>query len=179
MFFFIKVITAVFLVILASNSTANEYSAHTHGHAVLTIVIEQNNVDLNLIVPAESLLGFEHKATTTDEISKVVEMKKYLSQHNNVILFDSSECQTKSVDINTGDILSYDHQEHEPSHVHSHAEITVNYQFHCAKTSDISSATVKLFNLYTALESIDVMWVTSSQQGSIELDIKNTGISFR
>ncbi len=181
MFHLLKILTTLASLMNASATTANQYSAHTHGHAELTIAIDKNNIDLKLITPAANLLGFEHKATTASEISQVIAMKKHLAQHANVIIFNHADCHIKSSNINTGDILNYDHQEHAHEHEnrYSHTEIIVDYQFHCANASDISSASVKLFKHYTGLEKIDVMWLTAFQQGSIELDMKNTGISFQ
>jgi len=173
----LKILTTLTLLIKADASTANQYSAHIHGHAELTIAIDNNNIDLKLITPAESLLGFEYKAKTANEISKVVALKKHLSKHVNVIIFNNSNCHTTHSNVDTGDILTNDHHDHE--NILSHNEITVTYQFHCDKASNISSASVKLFEHYTGLERIDVMWLTSNQQGSIELDMKNTGIYFQ
>ncbi len=171
MFILLKVISAVFLLAFANATTANTNSAHVHGHAKLTIAIEQNSVDLNLIAPAESLLGFEHKATTSDELSQVATMKKRLSQHANIIRFYGAGCQVKKFDIDTN---RDDH-----AHMQSHAEVTVNYQYHCVKAKRISSATVKLFEHFAALDKVEVMWLNSSKQGSIELNAKNITINFQ
>lgn len=173
MFILLKVAAAICIFSAVSASAAHEHSAHIHGHAELTIVIDKGYVDLNLIAPAESLLGFEYKVTTPEEALKVSAMKKHLSEHKNVIHFDSGECQIKHVNINSSDMLNDDH------HEHPHAEISINYQFHCPKANEISSATLKLFKHYNKLKKIYAMWLTSSQQGSIVLDDKNTKINFQ
>ena len=53
--------------------------------------------DATISGPAESLLGFEHKAITPSELSKVSAMKKRLYQHANVIIFYGGECKIKSI----------------------------------------------------------------------------------
>jgi hypothetical protein len=176
-----KVIATLTLLFNASVTTANQYSAHIHGHAELTIAIDKNIIDLKLITPAENLLGFEHKATSAADISTVVTMKKHLSQYANVIVFNNAECDIENSNVDTGNILTYGHKDHTNEHenIHSHTEITVDYKFHCAKTDDISSASIKLFDHYSGIKIIDVMWLTTNQQGSIKLDMKNTGVNFQ
>lgn len=178
MFIILKIVVTVFLFSITYTTTANEYSAHVHGNAELTIAIDKNSIDLNLAAPAESLLGFEHKATTPNELAKLSAMRKYLSQHTNVINFSGSECLIKEINIDTNDILDTNHQESDHSHKLSHAEVTMNYQYDCAKGNNISSATVQLFKYFKTLEKIDVMWLNASKQSFVELNERNIEIRF-
>jgi len=175
-----RLVVINFLLMLSISNVAFsiEYRPHVHGHATLTIAIEKNNLELSLMAPTESLLGFEHKAKSQDEISQAIEMKKHLSRYSNVIQFIDGECQIKNTKIDMGDILgSYDHSHLESSHQHTHHEIAVNYQLNCQNADSISDADVLLFNQYKALNKVTVMLVTSSRQSAMELDASNTRIT--
>ena len=178
MFIILKIVVTVFLFSITYTTTANEYSAHVHGNAELTIAIDKNSVDLNLTAPAESLLGFEHKAVTPNELAKLAAMRKHLSQHTKIINFSGGECLIKNINIDTNDILKTNHPESDHSHKLSHAEITMNYQYDCAVGNNISSATVQLFKHFKKLEKINVMWLNAYKQSSTELTKKNIEIRF-
>lgn len=174
-----KKITLIGLFAISTIAMANNYASHVHGHAEMTIAVENNNVDLKLIAPAESLLGFEHKAITPEEISKVIAMKEHLINHANVILFNGGQCHIKNVNVNTNDILRYDQQDHAQEYMYSHAEITLKYQYNCLKANDISSAKIQLFKHFSALEKVEVIWLTYAKQSSIKLDANTTEINFQ
>lgn len=167
-----RLIISSLLLMTSYKAIASGYHSHVHGLAEINIAMEQDKVDFQLIAPAESLLGFEHRASTAKEISEVEALKTYLSKQPNVIQFNGGKCQVGNVEIDTGDILN------NSEHKHSHAEIKANYQLSCDNTNDISSATVLLFQHYKTLEQINVMWLTTTKQGSTKLDENNTGIKF-
>lgn len=176
MIFLLKIVITISLLTITKQSAANDFAAHIHGHAELTIVIEQNNVELNLIVPAESLFGFEHVAKTPNEKSKVVETKKHLSKPFNIINFDSVDCQVKRVYVDTSDVIRNENHQH--VHTHSHREVRGNYQFSCRNTNEILSATTPLFEHFGTLQMINVIWISDVQQNAIKLDANNTEITF-
>jgi len=155
-----------------------EYTAHVHGQAELTISFEQERVNFNLVAPAEALFGFEHTASSSNEIAKVASSRKYLSQFSNIIQFNDRKCQANKVDMNIGVKVIDDHLEHEHFRERSHAEVKVSYQLNCQNAENITSATVTLFKQYPALKKVHVIWLGYSQQGSENLTPENTRVSF-
>lgn len=154
---------------------SSPYSRHVHGKAEVTIAIEHNQIEVNLKAPAESLLGFEHQATSEHEHKKVASMKHYLSNQQNVIHFNGGNCEAIKSIINTSNILDKKHSSHE----NSHAEIIANYIFKCAHEEDIASASLIIFTHYKALESVHVLWVTQQKQGSSVLHPSSREIKFK
>jgi len=45
-----------------------QHSAHLHGHAELTLALEGRALEINLASPAANIVGFEHKATSSEQL---------------------------------------------------------------------------------------------------------------
>ena len=164
------------LLMLARNAMSIEYTAHVHGQAELTIAFEQEQISFNLVAPAETLFGFEHTASSSNEITKVASSKKYLSQFNNIIQFNKGKCQVNKIDMDMGVTAIEAHHEH--SQDRSHKEVKISYQLKCRNAENITSASVEIFKQYPALKKVHVLWLGYSQQGSADLGPENTRISF-
>jgi len=183
------------LVALLSVTTTLAFSAthqaHVHGQAELTVAIDQHTIAVHLIAPAESLLGFEHQAQSEQEIAQVIALQKHVAQPDSVFNFNNKHCQMMSKNVDTGELLRnvQDHKNHthdEPhqhdthdSHQSDHAEININYTYHCKTTDHIKLATVQLFDHYHGLKQIRAMWVTPNQQASALLTPLNKEILFK
>ena len=71
-----------------------------------------------------------------------------------------------------------DHDEHgHDEHGHDdsgkgeiHSEYRANYSWNCLHTDDLDSIGNNLFSLFPRIEEIRVKWITSSGQGSLELE---------
>ncbi len=190
----IKLITActtiltLALSLIVQRAISVEYTAHVHGQAELTIAFEKEQVHVDFVAPAQTLLGFEHKASSSSEITEVANTKKYFAQFNNIIQFNSGRCQINKVDIAIGltnsetdkahDHAHTDTNEHEHSKTSSHSEVKAKYELSCQNAKDITSASIKLFKQYPALEKVDVIWLGYVQQGLAEVFPENTSISF-
>ncbi len=73
-----------------------------------------------------------------------------------------------------------DHDEH--GHEDSgkgeiHSEYQSNYSWNCLHTDDIDSIGTMLFSYFPRIEEIRVKWITSSGQGSLELESGNNKIT--
>ena len=73
-----------------------------------------------------------------------------------------------------------DHDEH--GHEDSgkgeiHSEYRSNYSWNCLHTDDIDSIGNKLFSFFPRIEEIRVKWITSSGQGSLELESGDNQLS--
>ena len=72
-----------------------------------------------------------------------------------------------------------DHDEH--GHEDSkkgeiHSEYRSNYSWNCLHTDDLDSIGNNLFSLFPRIEEIRVKWITSSGQGSLELESRDNRI---
>lgn len=170
-----KGLTLIILLAISNTSLSNEYLAHVHGKAELTIAIEQNKIDINFIVPAETLFGFEHRAITKAEMAKVTVVTKHVSQPENVLYLHGGDCQVSKINIDTSKMLEGSHAPASSSH----AEIIINYKFTCGNTDDITSLSVMLFKHYQRLEEIHAFWINTVQQRFSVLNKNNKVITLQ
>ncbi|GLX82405.1 ZrgA family zinc uptake protein [Thalassotalea eurytherma] len=181
--FYLILFYLLFISIICPLSHASDFTAHIHGEAELMIAIDKNVVEIELIAPAASILGFEHQATTEQEIKRVNEAKKLLKRQANIIQFSESTCESHHAEIDTGELLVNGHHHHEKnSHEHSHSishfEIAVHMAMECQRGEALGAVSIKLFQHFAGLERIRLLWATSTEQGSVILTPQNSEISF-
>ncbi|UZE95486.1 DUF2796 domain-containing protein [Alkalimarinus alittae] len=149
-----------------------EHGAHNHGHATLSIVQEDNNVQLMLESPAANLIGFEHTPNTLEE--KKMADKALITLRQGPMLFSfppNAQCAQTSVEIESA--LTEHTEDHD-----SHSDITVSYQFACNNPSALKSIDVQVFTLFPLTEEIDAQIMTDKRQFAAELTAQQSIINF-
>ena len=175
----------LFIIVTTTQVIAVSHNAHVHGHAELTIAVDQHTIALHLIAPAESLLGFEHQARNVKEVAQVMAVKQHLEKFSNAFYFDTAHCQMMSANVNTGHLLKNTHDKHphqhdkHVTHQPEHAEITANYTYRCQQTDEIKIVSVELFQHYQGLKQIRAMWVTPIEQASAMLTPTKKTVKFK
>ena len=152
-----------------------DHGAHTHGLANIAMVFEGKQIDFSFSAPAESIVGFEHKATNKKEKQNVKDAREILSSAKNISSL-INYCQVVSQNIDTEQLLptTHDHgHDHEHGSKSKHAEVEFNYRFECDDISDIDTISIELFNHFPRLERIRTVWLTNTAQGMRELTRKN------
>lgn len=169
--------------------------SHVHGLSELTIVMEGTLLEMTLTSPAMDLIGFEHKASSQQDIALVENAGLLLSQSEVLFLFSGGRCVLINTSIDLASFIQGDNDEHvhhEPfneyehhndhdNHVNSnsHSDIAANYQYRCKNKASLSSITVNLFEFFPGIHKIRTMWVKQTQQGSATLTKNNRTIEFR
>lgn len=80
-------------------------SAHVHGVSEMTIAIEKQNVEIEIISPALNFVGFEHQATTEQEVNQVNNAKSILSQFDALFSFTGNDCKLVKQDIDVSSVI--------------------------------------------------------------------------
>ena len=183
---------------------AASLDAHVHGVAELTIAIEGKSLEVQFASPAMNLVGFEHKATTAEQIATVKKVETQLNESDALFVITGNACKPAKavIDVSSlkgdGDSHSdekHGHEKHKHDHGHahnhahdqhheaepddSHSEITAHYQFECKNETAVSSIAVQLFQRFPQIEKINAMWVTPTTQGAETLTAKQPVIEFR
>ena len=183
---------------------AASLDAHVHGVGELTIAIEGKSLEVQFASPAMNLVGFEHKATTAEQIATVKKVETQLNESDALFVITGNACKPAKavIDVSSlkgdGDSHSdekHGHEKHKHDHGHahnhahdqhheaepddSHSEITAHYQFECKNETAVSSIAVQLFQRFPQIEKINAMWVTPTTQGAETLTAKQTVIEFR
>jgi hypothetical protein len=194
----LMVIFSLSLIIANGLAYGSEvHDAHTHGVANLTLAFENGVLEIQFESPAMSLLGFEHKPKTQEQIDTIEKTKALLSSSTNVISIGGASCSFKRVSVDilgpAGHASTYQHrQEHghgdhdsDQQHVAnesygvSHSEVSALYNFDCADDEQLPFVTVSLFEHFSGLEKIDVNWVTATQQGTVTLRPDSSTVELR
>ena len=80
----------------------------------------------------------------------------------------------------------HDEDESESEHHHEnhaeadkHSDVTATYQYRCENTTSLSSITVNVFDSFSGIHKLDVMWISTSHQGGVTLTSKNRTIKLK
>ncbi|MBU2893196.1 DUF2796 domain-containing protein [Colwellia sp. D2M02] len=159
----------------------NKHNAHQHGYAELTMIIEGNSLMVQILSPADSLLGFEHQAATEQELATLNRIKNNLASTNNILTLDNGDCRlidtlidTQAVDPKTQSHKATKPYNNRSSRAENHAEIEINYQFTCASISKVNNISLELFKHYPAIEQVRAIWIRENKQGSYLLTPSKT-----
>ena len=185
-------IFAVSCLSLAHAQQAN-LGAHVHGVSELNIVIEGNKLEIQLRSPAINILGFEHKASTEQQIRKVKQSEVKLNDHNALFSFSSGGCRLTQAKIDLSDLIEHkttekdahdhhkndlDHSQEQEDEHGDHSEIVAHYYYDCDDMDELSSISLDFFDVFPAMQQINGIWITTSEQGAASLTRSNKTITF-
>ena len=108
---------------LTARSESQE--AHTHGLATLTLALENSVLEIQFESPAANLVGFEHKATSSEEKKAVTQTETSLKEPNLLFSFVGASCQPKKTTVDISGVMdnhNKKYQEHDEHEDHSHAK---------------------------------------------------------
>ncbi|REL32240.1 ZrgA family zinc uptake protein [Thalassotalea euphylliae] len=157
---------------------SSNLQAHVHGMAELTVVVEGKQVQINLIAPAESIVGFEHRAQDEQELAQINYAKQQLTNTAQVLKFANVKCQLTEQFIDLQSLMPKP-DSHDDSHQHEHAEVSATYLFNCQQAHTLESMTIELFKHFSRLTKVRAIWLTRTQQGSATLIPSNTVLELR
>ncbi len=190
-------------VFLATSLQASE-PAHEHGVGQLSIAIEGNEVEIELVVPGADAVGFEHAARTDSERKAVVAAAEKLKEAKRLIrLTSGAHCHVEKTEVASA-LLDSDNDEHDHAHDHKHekhakqdehkhnehkehdkhadgeihSEFTAHYHFHCDHPEKLTGADVEFFKVFPSAHELVARWITSKGQGVTELTARATRLKF-
>jgi hypothetical protein len=177
---------------LAHAQQAN-LGAHVHGVSELNIVIEGNKLEMQLRSPAMNIVGFEHKASTEQQIRKVKQSEVKLHDHKALFSFSSGDCRLTQAHIDLANLIKnnviekdiHDHHksDSDSNHEHEdeagdHSEVVAHYYYDCEDMDDLSSLSLGFFDVFPDMQQINGIWITTSEQGAAALTRSNKTIIF-
>ncbi len=185
----------ILALVMSSINTSHgaEYTssvnAHVHGLSTLTIVAEQNTLKIELHSPSVDIIGFEHKATSANDIAQLDKAIITLRQHNALFNIQGTHClhvntvvdvPPSVASLDEGDTLHHQDELNITSDHHdSHSEIIASYVFQCHDMTKLLSIEVKMFEVFSGMKDINTMWVTQAQQGATRLTPNQPMIVFK
>ena len=128
---------------LSAQTTVRTLPTHIHGEGQIDLAIDGKNLMMELEIPTESFLGFEHKASTEKEINtvKVVEAKFKHPQETILMLDSNIRCNIGLLNIeNVADEL--------------HSEYHVEMNLSCDQELGNHEATLVMFQTFKRLKKL-------------------------
>ena len=133
--------------------------AHVHGLAQLNVLVDDNQLTLDLDVPLESLLGFEHSPRNDSQRQAVNVLMQQLNQSNTLVQPDESGiCVRQSIEVTSPASISTNH------HAQAHADLSYRVTFTCAQINKVGFIQLGFFRAFSRLETIQTQIATSKRQ---------------
>ncbi len=185
----VAIFVAMFLLALRAGAESSHHhhdhdlpqqDAHLHGYVELTLAIEGNQLEIQLTSPAINIVGFEHKATSKEQLQAIEQARQQLESPATLFSFSGSDCVSTlaTAYFPASDEHHADHGDHE-SDKDNHSEITASYIYNCSEGKQINAVQVNLIQYFPTIEKIKVMWLSDLKQGASELTSESNLIQIR
>lgn len=139
---------------------AHSHGAHVHGVATLDLAVEEGKLEVHLLSPLESLVGFEHAPRTEAEQEALRNMQKTLARPESLLVpTAAAHCSLASsaVDVKMRqDPASKEAPSRAGNPVEEHGELSARYVFRCQQAQAVKSVEVRLFETFPRLKRVDV-----------------------
>ncbi|MDP2716326.1 DUF2796 domain-containing protein [Rheinheimera sp.] len=145
--------------------------AHVHGHAVLTLVLEGNEMQLAFQSAAQSIVGFEHKPGTTEQQQEVTAAIEVFNQAQWFSFNTDANCELVMAEAST-DLTELQANK-------GHADFYANYQLLCQRPARLNELQLTIFSLLPTLEHMDIQWIINGQQGASQAALSSSTIRFQ
>ena len=121
---------------VATPLLANE-RAHEHGVGTLSIAVEGNEVEIEMVVPGADVVGFEHPPSSDEDRTAISNGEKKLRQVSKIInLSVDANCRAEDIEVSSGlidkkttehghhgDVAKKDAHNHNDEHNHKHEAV--------------------------------------------------------
>lgn len=149
------------LLLLTAQSAHAAPPPHRHGVAKLDITLDGGTLTLDLELPLDTAVGFEHSPRNDAERRAIAETAARL--RNGMVLFKlagAAQCSLAGADVKL------------PMHqaAEAHADFDAAYVFTCRAPAQLGALDQGLFDAFKRLEQVDVRF--SGPQGQKKAELK-------
>ncbi|MBQ0743066.1 MAG: DUF2796 domain-containing protein [Pseudomonas sp.] len=158
-------------------------SAHEHGVGSLNLVVDGGDVAIELVSPANNLLGFEHLPASNADKAKVKALQAQLNDADSLFVFPAAaDCSVEEVELSSPLFETEDGHEHEHEHsdksAESHADIQAHFHFNCTQEAALDQIQVALFSAFPGTERLLLQAIGPKGQQGGELTATQNLIRF-
>ena len=131
------------------------HKAHTHGIAQLMVAVDKSSqLHVNLVIPLESLVGFEYQPKTDKEKLEVENAKKMFADSSKLFALDAAlKCQETQSDLNF-------------VYKDSHAEGKYHVAYACKGLGSGKKFTVNVASVFPRIKKIQLQFIPASGNAS-------------
>ena len=124
-------------------------------------MVEGDRLEIDLVAPGASVLGFERRARSPDEQARVQDVERWFGAPASWLKpTPGARCRLDRADV---DVSAFEPGEAVRA---GHADLVASYAFHCADVGRLDMLEVGLFPRFPALERVRAEVVTDRGQGS-------------
>jgi Protein of unknown function (DUF2796) len=151
-----------------------EAGPHQHGHGTLNIAVEGSRVSMELEVPGNDIVGFEHAAKTKVQRAAMAGARAQLGAPLSLFRLPANAgCAVKeaTVKIESGskdDAKKAGHKHDD--HDHDHSEFHAEYTLECGTITNLTSIEFPYFSVFKGAEELEVNVVTPKGQTKFEVN---------
>jgi len=171
-----------------------EQGAHQHGHGDLELAIEKTVVSINLKIPGDDIVGFEHPPANDKQKAAIENAKKALGDA--LTLFGipkEAACKVEETNVHTHGYKAGEDHDHKHDAAekdakdakgdgtkdHKHGSFHAKYKLDCAKPSAITALSVKLFATFPRSQALEIVAVSEKGQVKAEATRKKPNVALR
>lgn len=159
------------LLALISLNILNDVYAHVHGKAYMNIVLDNQNLTVNATIAAYNIVGFESQPKTEFENKTIKMATEKLAVTNNWLLIRSGNCVEQKTQVLNPFVIKTSESQHH--------DFEVSIEFVCEKPQEISEMVIKLAQIYSQIEEIEIQWLMHNKQGLISLHENEQEVRFK
>ena len=151
------------VTLLLCANLAHAAPAHVHGVANLELAVEGDQLTLDLDMPLDNTVGFEHPPRNDKEKAALAALMKLLQ--NGAELFvpaAAADCKLEKVKLE-------DAFPDGKAKADGHAEVGAFYVFRCTQPAALKAMETSLFRHFSRLQRVDAQRATPGGQGSARM----------
>jgi len=178
------------LAVAPSTAEQRQLGAHEHGAAALNVAVSDSTLSIEFTAPAVNLVGFEHTATTEDQVQAIAQAEELLASGRVLGLPESAQCELTASNVEhetEGEHADDDHEkehadeDHEKEHADddhekehegeekSHSEFHALLTYDCQNIEALTHIDVEIFLLFPGNKEIHTQVITTTGQSGGEL----------
>jgi hypothetical protein len=150
-----------------------EAGPHRHGHGTLNIAIEGSRVSMELEVPGNDIVGFEHAAKTKVQQAAMAKAKSQLGAPLSLFhLPANAGCAVKEATVKAESEGKDDAKKAGHSHAghdHDHSEFHAEYNLECGAIAKLTFIEFPYFSMFKGAEELEVNVITPKGQTKFEV----------
>jgi hypothetical protein len=158
-----------------------EHGSHQHGVGQAGLVFEGNQGKFELIVPAESIIGFEHEAKNEKDI-KIRDsiLAHFETKFSEMVVFDKSlNCSLTKEKIEIQYEKTSNQLPAKKNKNSSHSDFVARYIAACDKSPLGTEMTIDFHSHFKKLKKIELQFVLENLQKSLSITKPNTKFNLK
>lgn len=146
------------LLLVTAQANAAGGKAHQHGTGQLNVAVQGDHLSIELEVPADDIVGFEHPPRTPAEKQAVRDATTKLRASETLFAFpQAAACRFQNAEVDAP------HAENHSGH-DDHSEFHAQYHFVCAQATRLSHIDLRYFEAFPRAQALTARTLTFTGQ---------------